>query len=212
MAATRGRAVLATVLALAAAPVTTPAAAADFSDPTWPCIQPKVAALSPGLMWPEPLPEAGSGPHADPDLKPAIDDLASRLALRRVPVEDFPGLIDAFAATNGSDPALMAAVFQRAFTLIDNDRKRLIAGIGEYSAKQIGLSEKIDATRTAMSAEEALDEPDFDKLDTLEEELDWDERIYTDRARSLTYVCETPVILEKRLYAIAKALLAASNR
>ena len=36
--------------------------------------------------------------------------------------------------------------------------------------------------------------------------MDWDERIHTDRQRSLTYVCETPVLLEKRLYAIAQLL------
>ena len=50
--------------------------------------------------------------------------------------------------------------------------------------------------------------PDFDRIDALEEQLDWDERIYTDRAKSLTYVCESPVIIEKRLYAISQMLLA----
>ena len=47
---------------------------------------------------------------------------------------------------------------------------------------------------------------DFDTVDKLEEQLDWDERIYRDRAKSLTYVCETPVLLEKRLFALAQIL------
>ena len=53
----------------------------------------------------------------------------------------------------------------------------------------------------------AAEAPDFDRVDQLEEQIDWDERIYHDRARSLTYVCETPVLLEKRAYAIAQILL-----
>ena len=52
-------------------------------------------------------------------------------------------------------------------------------------------------------------DPDYDRVDALEEQVDWDERIYTDRQRSLTYVCETPVLLEQRLYAISKLLQAA---
>ncbi|MNT95475.1 hypothetical protein D3C72_2373610 [compost metagenome] len=55
-----------------------------------------------------------------------------------------------------------------------------------------------------LSAEKA---PDFDRIDKLEEEMDWNERIYLDRSRALTYVCETPVLIEKRAYAIAQILL-----
>ena len=61
-------------------------------------------------------------------------------------------------------------------------------------------------TDTLMEAEN----PDFDEVDRLEEQLDWDERIYTDRQRSLIHVCETPVLMEKRLYAISQMLLAAA--
>ena len=57
----------------------------------------------------------------------------------------------------------------------------------------------------------AAEKPDFDKVDALEAQADWDERIYTDRAKSLTYVCETPVLLEKRIYAIAQMLLAVAE-
>ena len=45
-----------------------------------------------------------------------------------------------------------------------------------------------------------------ENFDTLVADLQ--ERIFDDRAKSLTYVCETPILLEKRAYALAQLLLA----
>ena len=52
----------------------------------------------------------------------------------------------------------------------------------------------------------AKSEPDYDRVDALEEQLDWDQIIYTDRQRSIQYICETPVLLERRLFGIAQML------
>ena len=35
--------------------------------------------------------------------------------------------------------------------------------------------------------------------------LGWETRIFRDRAQSLTYVCETPVLLERRAFELARA-------
>ena len=182
------------------------ATAADFSDPTWPCIQRKVEALSTGLMWPHPLQPV----ELSSDQQTAIDELVGRLILRRIAVEDLSPQINAFTETYGSDTALLSHVFAQAFERLSQMRRAIIRGIGEYSLKQIALAEQIDATRATMDELMAADVPDFDQVDQLEEQLDWDERIFTDRARSLTYVCETPVIIEKRLFAIARMLLDAA--
>ena len=61
--------------------------------------------------------------------------------------------------------------------------------------------------RRGDAALAAADPQDRDRIDELEEQIDWDERVYRDRERSLTYVCESPVLIEKRLYAIAQMLL-----
>ena len=45
-----------------------------------------------------------------------------------------------------------------------------------------------------------------DRVDALEEQVDWDQRIFTDRQKTITYLCETPTLLEKRLYAISQML------
>ncbi|MHA6345980.1 hypothetical protein [Roseivivax sp. CAU 1761] len=185
-----------------------PLAAADYSDPTWPCIQRKVERLSPGLMWPE----TGAAPPELPDAqRAAVADLAEALALRRVDLEEAETRIAAFTEAHGGDPAVLGVVFQRVFDTLSQRRQKIMAGIAEFSTGQIGLSERIDAARADMETAMAAAEPDYDRVDRLEEQLDWDQRIYTDRQRTLTYICETPVLLEKRLYAIAQLLQAAAR-
>ncbi|WP_412094033.1 hypothetical protein [Alloyangia pacifica] len=199
----RGGLALATALTLAG-----PAAqAADFSDPTWPCVQRKVERLSAGLMWPQPLPETGPEGAAGA----AADELAELLALRRVDLEAARAEVAAFAETEGRDMALMGAVFGEVFGRLAARRTRILDGIGKFSLSQIALSEKIDAARAEMEAQMAKADPDFDRVDALEEQIDWDQRIFTDRQHTITYLCETPQLLEKRLYAIAQILAEAGR-
>ncbi|WP_417742536.1 hypothetical protein [Salipiger sp.] len=180
----------------------TAGSAADFSDPTWPCIQRKVERLSVGLMWPAPLSEEA----LEPATKAAVGELAETLALRRVDLEDARGEVAAFAEAHGHNMALMGAVFERVFDRLSSRRTRIIDGIGEFSLGQIALSEKIDGNRAEMDSQMAQPEPDFDRVDALEEQVDWDQRIFTDRQKTITYLCETPTLLEKRLYAISQML------
>ncbi len=188
----------AAVLSLAAIP----GLAADFSDPTWPCVQRKVEVLSPGLMWPAPLQEkAPDGAQGK-----AVKELAELLSLRRVDLETGRAELATFAEAQGDDLQLMGAVFSGVFDRLSARRSRIIAGIGKFSLGQIELSEKIDAARAEMEAQMASDAPDYDRVDALEEQIDWDQRIFTDRQQSIRYLCETPQLLEQRLYAIAQML------
>ncbi len=179
--------------------------AADYSDPSWPCIQRKVETLSAGLMWPYAFDEA---PLTDADLSGDIRDLADQLVLRRVTLEEAEVAIADFAARHpDATQGDYGRIFERLFNRVSQNRTQVMAGISRYSFDQIALAEKIDASRAMMVSLEEAENPDFDKLDALEEQIDWDQRIFTDRARSLTYVCETPVLLEKRTYALGQLLL-----
>ena len=177
--------------------------AEDYSDPTWPCVQRKVEQLSLGLMWPHLAPEN----EAVQDLTPAAATLVDTLVLRRVSIDEVEDITADFAATNDHlTQDDYTDIFQAIFNKINRDRTDIIAGIGRYSLSQIDLATRIETARIDMDNEMAKQDPDFDKVDALEEQLDWDQRIYRDRAQSLLYVCETPVILEKRAYAIAQTL------
>ncbi|WP_298976803.1 hypothetical protein [uncultured Roseobacter sp.] len=181
-----------------------PAQAADFSDPTWPCVQRKVETLSLGLMWPNPV---------DPDAEPASDalradiaDLAGYLSLRRVELDSLQPRIDTFAETYNGDAEALGMVFASVFDTLSKRRTRIITGIGDFSLSQIALADKIDLARAEMDTILANSEPDFDRVDLLEEQLDWDQVIYTDRQRNISYLCETPTLLERRLFSIAQML------
>ena len=190
--------ILACVLAVA------PGAAADFSDPEWPCVQRKVERLSPGLMWPHPLPEGGVG--EDRELAREAAELGDSLALRRVKLDDLRGEVDSFAEKYARAPDKLGLVFARAFDSLGRRRERIMRGIGEFSLDQIALSGKIDEMRLEIDALARSENPDFDRIDALEERLDWDQVIYSDRQSSIAYLCETPQIIEKRLFAIAQLL------
>ncbi len=186
-------------LVLLLALVPGPGVAADFSDPDWPCIQRKVENLSAGLMWPHPVTKAALAPEAE--------ELAAVLALRRVSLEEAETHVRDFVARHPSDEQTLGSIFQGVFDRLSENRKRLMSGIARYSQSQIALSARIDADRIEMAKLSGEKAPDFDRIDKLEEEMDWNERIYLDRSRALTYVCETPVLIEKRVYAIAQILL-----
>lgn len=181
-----------------------PAQAADFSDPTWPCIQRKVEALSPGLMWPFPLKASAAG--TDGQVLRASTDLADTLALRRIDLEHVAGAVQDFVDQHGGSSDILGLVFARVFDTLSTRRTRIINGIGDFSLGQISLSNRVDSVRAEMEIALAAETLDYDRIDTLEEQLDWDQVIYTDRQRSITYLCETPTLLEQRLFRIAQLL------
>lgn len=176
------------------------AGATDFSDPDWPCIQRKVENLSASLMWPTPVTRT--------PLTPAAKELVAILSLRRVTLEEAEAHVRAFIEkTAPVDGHLLGNIFHGVFENLADNRQRLTAGIARYSRSQIALASRIDGSRVEIAKLTSETKPDFDRIDKLEEQIDWDERIYRDRSQALTYVCETPVLLEKRAYAIAQILL-----
>ncbi|MEP1611338.1 MAG: hypothetical protein ABJL72_05385 [Roseobacter sp.] len=178
---------------------------ADFSDPTWPCVQRKVETLSLGLMWPFPV---DTEILNDNDaLRDDVTELAGYLSLRKVGLEDLQPRIQTFADTYNGDPKALGLVFKAVFETLSKRRVRIISGIGDFSLSQIALAERIDLNRAEIDAILAKDAPDFDRVDTLEEQLDWDQVIYTDRQRNISYLCETPTLLERRLFSVGQALL-----
>lgn len=178
-----------------------PALAASGTDPDWPCIQRKQPHLSLGQVWTGPVPDDATATLAR---DPAIAALAARVEQRRMPIEQAEAEIAAFAetASDADLTALMVAIFRR----IEPERSALIEGIARYGARQVDLARMIEDRRARMAELSAAKSPDFDAIDAEEKALDWDERIFTDRQRSLTYVCETPVILEQRAFALGRAI------
>lgn len=171
-------------------------------DVTWPCIQRKQPALSLGQVWSGPVPDDAITELAR---SPEIMALAARLEQRRMSIEDAEQVIADFAA--GADDAQLTALMVAILSRINPDRNTLIEGIGRYGQRQADLVAQIDERRTKMAELEAADSPDFDAIDAEEAALDWDIRIFNERRQQLTYVCETPVIMEQRAFALGRAIV-----
>lgn len=167
----------------------------------WPCIQGKQPHLSMGQVWTGPAPDEAV---LELTKRPEVAALADGIVERRMPIEDAEAEIAAFAKAN--DPAALTALMQASFERIDAHRTRLIAGISRYGHKQVDLAAQVEKRRARMAELEAAEKPDFDAIDAEEKALDWDQRVFIDRQQSLTYVCETPVILEQRLFALGRAI------
>lgn len=185
------------------------AAAADFSDPDWPCIQRKVPNLSVGQMWAGP-------PITDADLtvwrkNADAAAIAPALAVRRTSDDEAGRLISDLAARLSDEKdRTLSLLFAGTFALIERERSQIIAGISRYSRTQISLSKAIETQQNRLSDLKEIENPDFDtqdEIEELEDKLLWDTRIFKERQQSLTHVCETPVILERRAFSMARAIM-----
>jgi DNA-binding NarL/FixJ family response regulator len=183
--------------------VAAPAFAADPPDPDWPCVQRRQPHLSIAQVWAGPPPDEATlalAKTAD------VQAVARVLALRRTAMPDAEARIATFAADH--DAAALNALFVATFDHINTARDRIRAGITRYAHKQAAMEVMIEEKRQAFNALNAAEPKDFDKIDAVEADIDWTTRIFQDRQQSLTYVCETPVILEQRAFAIGRAIAA----
>jgi hypothetical protein len=193
-------ALLGIALLVPAPSLSQPQAVAD-----WPCIQRKVPTITAGAVW------------SGPDIGAAADEwgkdfeaasLAQKLASRRTSLEEADQLIDAFAKNAGADKAQrLTRVFAGVLELVNAERDRVLHGLERYARGQRRLadrvrdeSDRISAVRDSPGAEVTAEGR------ALENEFAWDKRIFDERSQALSYVCESPVLLEQRLFEIARRI------
>jgi hypothetical protein len=175
-----------------------PALAAD-SD--WPCIQRKVPELSLAAVW------------NGPDLDEAIDEwnndasvkeLIPRLAARRTPMEEAGSLIATFAAS--ASKIQLLDLFAGLFDTLNSERKRVLTGIERYGKKQKDLAERIRKVQDELPK---WKDDESGKYEELKDQIAWDTRIFEERRQSLTFVCEVPVLIERRAFELGHKIAAA---
>ena len=177
---------------------------AQPSGGDWPCVQRKVPTIAAGAVWAGPDPAAAADWGRDADAAA----LAQKLAARRTALDEADHLIDAFAAAAGPDrEQRLTRVFAGVLELINLERSRVIEAIERYARGQRRLADRVRDESDRLSAVKdspAAQGPADDRA--LETEFFWDKRIFEERSQALPYVCEAPVILEQRLFEIARKL------
>ena len=177
--------------------------AALKQDPDWPCVQRLVPELAAGQMWNGPPAPAGAQWQADPQ----IASLALQLAGQ--PPEASAAAIEAFAAAQ--PPAQrgprLGLLFMASLEVINGQRGDQISGIKRYARRQQALARRIAEESAKLG--DLPPGPDVvppPELADIKMARDWDIRVFEDRQRSLKYLCDQPVALEQRAFALARAL------
>ena len=183
------------------------AQAATGLDPDWPCVQRMVPSLSVGTVWRGPsLESIETDWQSDSELR----TLVATVSARRTPLDEARETIKGFASGLGSDnSARLTALFAGIFETINKDRETVIRGIKKYARHQRALGEKIARETVELEELRSAGTAETETVrEQLSERLNWDIRIFEDRERSLAAVCEQPVLLEQRLFALAREIMA----
>jgi len=182
----------------------------------WPCQQILVHNISIPAVWAGPSIE---GVNWQSDSK--LVDLIDKIAPRRLPLEEAQQDIADFAKTLGPDKnAKLTALFAGLFHKLDQERVQLIDGLDRFGHKQKELGDKLrDETAELHAAQDkagAAPLPDLKDQSnptsapgpgaSILEKLQWDLRIFQDRHKAVSFVCESPVLIEQRLFALAHTI------
>jgi hypothetical protein len=181
---------------------TTPAAA----EPPWPCAQRKVGSISAGTIWSGP--DLAQGADWDQDMKLAA--LAQKLASRRTELTDAEQAIADFAKDAGADKdKQLTKLFVGVLEIINDNRNKILHGITRYAAGQQHLAERLRDESDAISSGQDAPNLTFNaNTSGKAKEFEWDQRIFSERRQALSYVCETPTLLERRASDIARRIQA----
>jgi DNA repair ATPase RecN len=183
--------------------------ALDPRYPDWPCQQLKVPGIAIASVWNGPPVDTGDG--AKPiDAKQA--ELVSRLAARRTPIEDARKLIaDYIVGTSDEKQERAKTLFAALYSTLNAQRDEVMNGIERFSRKQKTAAD--DIREQAQKLRQMQDKPDADPAQTedLVSRLAWQTRIFEDRRKSTAYVCDVPVLIEKRLFDLGGAIQSTMN-
>jgi hypothetical protein len=180
------------------------ARAADPRHPDWPCNQIKVPEISIAAVWAGPaIDDAETAWHNDP----AIRDLVGQLAARRTPLDAAEKAIaDTVTGSPAERQQKAKLLFAGLFDTLNRERSEVMNGIERFSRKQKEFADQVRATIRELR--ELQDSPGHDqnRVDELTSRAEWETRIFEERQKTIGYVCEVPVLIEQRLFALARAI------
>ena len=173
-------------------------------DPDWPCQQIKVPELSLAAIWSGPPIDVGNTAWRD---NPAVAELVGKLAPRRVPIESAAAAIDDFAKQAGDSKAsslglLMAGLFNT----LSQERDSIMAGLDRFGGRQKQLAARIRDENEKLRAMQSDPSAGAQAVQTLTRQVTWDAELFGDRRQALSYACDVPSRIEKRLFDLARAI------
>ncbi len=180
------------------------ALAADPRFPDWPCNQLKVPDISVAAVW--------SGPSIDDvrdswETDPKMRELVDQLAARRTSIDDAQKIIAEFLTGGAAEKQDKAKrLFAGLFDTLNRQRSDVMRGIERFTRKQKELAGRIRSDALDLRTLQDASGHDQSKVDEIANQIAWSTRIFEDRRRTINYVCEVPAIIERRLFALGRAI------
>jgi DNA polymerase III alpha subunit len=181
-----------------------PAIAMDARHPDWPCPQIVVPKLSVAAFWTGPsIDDVGDNWMKDQ----TVHDLVLRFAGRRTNLAEAEKEAAEFIVGTQTERQQRAKLlFAGLFATLGRERDDVMAGIERFSQRQQQLREKISAEMTDLRAQQDAAGQESATVDKLSEQIAWETRIFDERRNTISYVCEVPSTIERRLFALARAI------
>jgi hypothetical protein len=183
--------------------------AADARYPDWPCVQAKVPEISVAAVWDgPPLEPAATSWQNDPQIR----EIVARLAARRTSIEEAQKAVAQFLSGDAATKADKGErLFAGLFETLNSERTAIMNGLERLARREKALAEEIRSDRSALYELQDKSPPDQSKIDELTTRVEWNTRIFEDRRQSIRYACEVPQIIEKRLFALSRAIQQATE-
>jgi hypothetical protein len=192
------------IVAIIALVLQTMTLAADPRFPDWPCNQIKVPEISAAAVW--------SGPSIDGvgnawEQDAVTRDLVARLAARRTSLEEAQKLISDFITGSAAERQQKAKlVFAGLFASLNQERSQVMDGIERFFRQQKDFAEKTRSEIAELRALQDARDRDQSRIEELANQVTWDTRIFEERRKTIGYACEVPVLIEQRLFALARTI------
>ncbi len=178
--------------------------AADPRYPDWPCTQIKVPDISVAAVWTgPPINDVGSAWEQDDTIR----TLVARLAARRTPLDEAEKAISNFITGDQAQRQRKAKlIVAGVFDTLNRERSAVMDGIERFSRRQQEFAKQIRSAVLELHTLQDQTDHEQGKIDELAARVEWETRVFEERRKTIGYVCEVPVLIEQRLFALARMI------
>lgn len=183
------------------------ALAADKEHPDWPCLQKKVENLAANQVW--------DGPAIDTikewDKDETVAALVKQLVLRKFTIDEVTASLKKYAEAlpDAERNQRLTTVFAGLFETMATERRTIMSGIEKYNRSQRKRAADVEEKGKALAELESkagADETAAAELAKAQDDYEWQTRIFKERNDNLPIACELPVLIDQRLFDLAKTI------
>lgn len=185
------------------------AAAAHAQPPNaapegWPCVQGYVPTVSAGRFWTGELPGDGGGKDGEDILLLAGELMSRKFTL----AESLDKTRKFFAAPENATREKAESLVGALTGAVNRERGKVLDGIKRFGKRQQMMAGRIESQAKKLEQMDGAADADEAQLEDLQTRQKWDIRVFEERERMMSHLCEQPVLLEQRFFEIGRTVAA----